>query len=64
MLERDSRKIVKRLKDDGFELISVRGSHHKFRKGEIALIVPHPEEDLPTGTARAIAKQAGWIKTS
>lgn len=62
MLERDSRKIVKRLKDDGFELISVRGSHHKFRKGEIVLIVLHPEKDLPTGTARAIAKQAGWIK--
>ena len=62
LLERDSRKIVKRLKDDGFELISVRGSHHKFRKGEIVLIVPHPEKDLPTGTVRAIAKQAGWIK--
>ncbi|WP_123150110.1 type II toxin-antitoxin system HicA family toxin [Mesorhizobium delmotii] len=57
-MERDSRKIVKRLKDDGFELISVRGSHHKFRKGEIVLIVPHPEKNLPTGTARAIAKQA------
>ena len=53
---------VKRLKEDGFELISVRGSHHKFRKGEIVLIVPHPEKDLPTGTARAIAKQAGWIR--
>ncbi|MCP9230676.1 type II toxin-antitoxin system HicA family toxin [Mesorhizobium sp. LMG 17147] len=61
MLERDSRKIVKRLKDDGFGLVSVRGSHHKFRKGEIVLIVPHPEKDLPTGAARAIAKQAGWI---
>ena len=62
MLERDSRKIVKRLKEDGFELISVRGSHHKFRKGEIVLIVPHPAKDLPTGTARAIAKQAGWVR--
>ncbi|MER8388461.1 type II toxin-antitoxin system HicA family toxin [Mesorhizobium sp. M1428] len=61
MLERDSRKVVKRLKDDGFELVSVRDSHHKFRKGEIVVIVPHPEKDLPTGTARAIAKQAGWI---
>ncbi|CDX11234.1 conserved hypothetical protein [Mesorhizobium sp. ORS 3324] len=60
MIERDSRKIVKRLKDDGFELVSIRGSHHKFRKGEIVLIVPHPEKDLPIGTARAIAKQAGW----
>jgi predicted RNA binding protein YcfA (HicA-like mRNA interferase family) len=64
LLERDSRKIMKRLMADGFELISVRGSHHKFRKGDIVLIVPHPEKDLPTGTSRAIAKQAGWIKTN
>ena len=61
-MERDSRKIVKRLKLDGFELVSIRGSHHKFRKGDIVLIVPHPEKDLPIGTARAIAKLAGWLK--
>lgn len=60
-MERDSRKIIKRLKEDGFELISVRGSHHKFRKGSITLIVPHPKKDLPEGTARAIAKDAGWL---
>ncbi|RWM26925.1 type II toxin-antitoxin system HicA family toxin [Mesorhizobium sp.] len=64
MVERDSRRIIKRLKDEGFELISVRGSHHKFRKGVVVLVVPHPEKDLPVGTARAIAKQAGWIKTN
>ena len=61
-MERDSRKIVKRIKQEGFELVSVRGSHHKFRKGSIVLIVPHPEKDLPIGTARAIAKLAGWIR--
>ena len=61
-MERDSRKIVKRLKQEGFELVSVRGSHHKFRKGSIVLVVPHPEKDLPIGTARAIAKLAGWIR--
>ena len=61
-MERESRKIVKRLKQEGFELVSVRGSHHKFRKGSIVLIVPHPEKDLPIGTARAIAKLAGWIR--
>ncbi len=60
-MERDSRKIIKRLKDEGFELISVRGSHHKFRKGEKTIIVPHPKKDLPVGTARAIARDAGWI---
>jgi predicted RNA binding protein YcfA (HicA-like mRNA interferase family) len=61
-MERDSRRIIKRLRTDGFELVSVRGSHHKFRKGAIVLVVPHPEKDLPVGTARAIAKQAGWIR--
>ena len=60
-MERDSKKIIKRLKDEGFELISVRGSHHKFRKGAVTIIVPHPKKDLPAGTARAIAKDAGWI---
>jgi predicted RNA binding protein YcfA (HicA-like mRNA interferase family) len=61
MIERNSRKIIRRLLEDGFEEVSVRGSHHKFRKGTVTLIVPHPEKDLPLGTARAIAKQAGWI---
>lgn len=61
-MERDSRKIIKRLKDEGFELVSVRGSHHKFRKGAVTLIVPHPKKDLPEGTARSIAREAGWLR--
>ena len=61
-MERDSRTIIRRLRQEGFEPVSVRGSHHKFRKGEVVLIVPHPEKDLPIGTARAIAKLAGWIR--
>jgi predicted RNA binding protein YcfA (HicA-like mRNA interferase family) len=60
-MERDSKKIIKRLHDEGYELIAVRGSHHKFRKGGISIVVPHPKKDLPTGTARAISKQAGWL---
>lgn len=60
-MERDSKKIIKRLADEGFELIAVRGSHHKFRKGGVSITVPHPKKDLPIGTARAIAKQAGWL---
>ena len=60
-MECDSRKIIKRLKVEGFELVSVRGSHHKFRRGMVTIIVPHPKKDLPTGTARAIAKDAGWL---
>ncbi|EJF91662.1 type II toxin-antitoxin system HicA family toxin [Bartonella tamiae] len=60
-MERNSTKIIKKLKADGFELISVRGSHNKFRKDGRVVIVPHPKKDLPLGTAKAIAKQAGWI---
>ena len=57
---RSSRDIVKRLKAEGFELVSVKGSHHKFKKGTITVVVPHPKKDLPVGTARSIAKQVGW----
>ncbi len=32
-MERDSKKIVRRHKEEGYELVSVAGSHHKFRKG-------------------------------
>ena len=57
---RNSRDIVRRLKAEGFELVSVKGSHHKFRKGAIVVVVPHPKKDLPVGTARSIARQVGW----
>ena len=57
---RNSRDIVKRLESEGFKLVSIRGSHHKFRKGPITVIVPHPKKDLPLGTAQSIARQVGW----
>jgi predicted RNA binding protein YcfA (HicA-like mRNA interferase family) len=56
-MERDSRKIIKRLREEGFDEVSIRGSHHKFRKEKIVLVVPHPKEDLPVGTAREIARK-------
>ncbi|MEP6867746.1 MAG: type II toxin-antitoxin system HicA family toxin [Novosphingobium sp.] len=59
-IERDSRKIVKRLMAEGFVLIGSKGSHHKFRNGDRTVIVPHPKRDLPLGTARNIARMAGW----
>ena len=59
-MERDSRKIVKRLLSEGFVEVATKGSHHKFRKGSVTVIVPHPKKDLPLGTARSIARAAGW----
>jgi len=54
----DSRDIIQRLRQDGFELVSVRGSHHKFvhRGKHLMVIVPHPKRDLPKGTVRSIYK--------
>lgn len=60
-METDSKKIVKRLKADGYTLVSIKGSHHKFRKASTTIIVPHPKKDLPLGTARNISKMAGWL---
>ena len=62
-MERSSREIIKRLKNDGWRLVSIRGSHHNYRKDDRTVIVPHPKRDLPLGTARSIAKMAGWLRT-
>ena len=61
---RDSRDIVQRLRREGYEQVSVSGSHHKFvhRVLRRRVIVPHPKHDLPLGTVRAIYKDAGWEK--
>lgn len=60
-MERNSRQIIRRLEKDGFELVKVSGSHHKFPNGNKTVTVPHPKKDLPIGTVRAIHKQAGWL---
>lgn len=58
----DSRKIVQRLKQDGFELLRVAGSHHQFMhpKSRRRVTVVHPKKDLPPKTVRSIYEQAGW----
>ena len=57
---RNGREFIKRLKVEGFELVSVKGSHQKSRKGTITVVMPHPTKDLPFGTARSIARRVGW----
>ena len=61
MIETNSRKIIKRLLDEGYAIVNIRGSHHKLHRGNRTVIVPHPKKDLPHGTARNIAKMAGWL---
>jgi predicted RNA binding protein YcfA (HicA-like mRNA interferase family) len=61
---RDSGDIIRRLKQDGFRLVSITGSHHKFRHpvSNKTTIVTHPRRDIALGTVRAIYKQIGWKK--
>ena len=57
-----SRQIISRLKREGWVLVNTKGSHQQFKhlakKGRVT--VPHPKKDLPRGTVKSIAKQAGW----
>lgn len=62
MTSKTSREIIKKLKKDGWYLVSVNGSHHKFKhpvkKGIVT--VAHPQKDFTTKTLKSIYKQAGW----
>jgi predicted RNA binding protein YcfA (HicA-like mRNA interferase family) len=59
---RNSSDLIKLLKNDGWRLINISGSHHKFKHpAKVSrVIVPHPKKDLPIGTVMSIYKQAGW----
>lgn len=57
-----SKDIIRRLEAESWVFVSSKGSHHKYRKDGQSLIVPHPKKDLPLGTARSIARAAGWLK--
>lgn len=57
----DSAALIRKLKDDGWTLRSMRGSHHIFvhptKGGHVT--VPHPKKDLGRGLVKAILKAAG-----
>ena len=56
-----SSDVEKILEQNGFELVSVRGSHHKWRHAErrLQVVVPfHTGKTLPIGTLVAIMKGA------
>lgn len=61
-MERNSRKLIKLLEKDGWELVATKGDHHQFKhptkKGRVT--VPHPNKDIKKGTAFSIYRQAGW----
>jgi len=56
-----SREVIKILKEDGWTLQRIEGSHHHYvhnnKKGIVT--VPHPKKDFPRRTLTSIFKQAG-----
>ena len=56
------REIMKKLKNEGWVLVTVTGSHHKFKHPDKTgyVTVIHPNHNFATGTLRSIYRQAGW----
>ena len=56
-----SKQMIKKLKKNGFEVISQNGSHVKMYNPDsnITLVIPFHSKDLKKGLEHAILKQAG-----
>lgn len=55
----DSKELIRRLKNTGFTLLRVNGSHHVFGHADgRRVVVKAPCRDIPTGTLRNIFRQA------
>lgn len=53
-------ELVTLLKQNGFTLDRVSGSHHVLEKGSVKVSVPvHGKRDLPIGLLNSLLKQAG-----
>jgi len=57
----DSREVIKRIEADGWRPVRQSGSHKQFKHPTKPglVTVPSPKKDIPAGTLRSIAKQAG-----
>lgn len=51
--------MIKALHEDGWVLISQKGSHMKFKKNNKICIVPNHKGDIPKGTLSQIVKITG-----
>ena len=54
--------LISKLKKAGWELRSVKGSHHIYTRSGKHISVPHPKKDLGTGLVHKLLKQAGLKK--
>ena len=56
------RDVLRRLADDGWEIVAQKGSHrqlkHETKPGKVT-VPGKPSDDLPEGTYKSILRQAG-----
>jgi len=50
------KKVIKALEEDGWELVSQKGSHMKYKKENKTCIIPNHKGDIPKGTLSQILK--------
>jgi predicted RNA binding protein YcfA (HicA-like mRNA interferase family) len=56
----NGKTVLAKLRAAGWEIHSIRGSHHILNKGGAKVSVPvHGTQDMKPGTLAAIARQAG-----
>ncbi|NLJ70976.1 MAG: addiction module toxin, HicA family [Clostridiaceae bacterium] len=57
----NSREVIKILKQDGWYLVRVRGSHHQYKhpSKQGTTTIKHPDKDIPIKTLKSIQKQSG-----
>ena len=53
------KELIKLLKNDGWYLDRISGSHHVMKKSDNTEIIPVHNKDLPIGLANAIMKRTG-----
>jgi predicted RNA binding protein YcfA (HicA-like mRNA interferase family) len=56
----NGKQVIKRLKENSWQVLRVSGSHHRMGKGDRRTTVPvHSKRDLGPGLLAAIEKQTG-----
>jgi len=56
------RQVIRMLEEDGWYLVTVRGSHRQYkhpRKSGRVTVAGHPDDDLAPGTLNSVLKQSG-----
>ena len=51
--------LLKTLQKDGWEIVSIKGSHHKLKKDNKKIVLPVHGKDIPKGTLHQIMKNVG-----